>query len=196
MREFDAAKWITSSVAALGVNYYRNGFAAVFLGGCIANSVAAKLLKRTFNQPRPATAEMQGLPDPGMPSSHAHMLLFLATYVGLALPGQSGGARWASPAAAGSLAVAVGSCVHRVRTGKHTVAQVVAGAVTGTAGGLMWRVACGDGAAARVEAALGVFRNSPRAGLEWPLLLACEGLGVFFLTGGGRRLSMRRPKAK
>lgn len=193
MGEFDSVKWVTSSIAALGVNYYRNGFAAIFLGGCIVNSFAAKLLKRAFNQPRPAKAEGQGLLDPGMPSSHAHMLFFLATYTGLAWPGQLEGARWAT---SGLLIVATGSCLHRVKSGKHTFAQVAVGALTGTAGGMLWRTMCGDNTVARLDSALVSFRHSPRAWLEWPLLLAIEGLGLYFLTGGGRRLSMRRPKPK
>ena len=66
MGEFDAAKWLVSGAAGLFVNYHRSGFAFVFLAGCIANSVTAKALKRIFNQPRPAGAAQQGLPDPGV----------------------------------------------------------------------------------------------------------------------------------
>jgi hypothetical protein len=65
---FDVAKWATAGAAALWVNYSRSGLAAVFFGGCVANSFAAKVLKRVLNQPRPKGAEEQGLPDPGTPS--------------------------------------------------------------------------------------------------------------------------------
>mmetsp|Transcript_5697 Transcript_5697/g.9631 ORF Transcript_5697/g.9631 Transcript_5697/m.9631 type:complete len:300 (+) Transcript_5697:121-1020(+) len=77
---FDGVKWVVSGAAVLWVNSFRSRSVCVFVGGCAANSVAAKLLKRALNQPRPAGAERQGLLDPGMPSSHAHMLFFLATY--------------------------------------------------------------------------------------------------------------------
>ena len=86
----------------------------------MVNSFICKLLKRLFNQPRPKGAAQQGLPDPGMPSSHAHMLFFLSSYLSFALQPPE----WALSAGSGALFVALGSCVHRVASGKHTLAQV------------------------------------------------------------------------
>jgi len=62
---FDGVKWVVSGAAVLWVNSFRSGSVCVFVGGCAANSVVAKLLKRALNQPRPAGAGRQGLLDPG-----------------------------------------------------------------------------------------------------------------------------------
>jgi len=210
-KEFDLAKWLVSGTAAACLNYYRSAPLVVFVGGAIANSVAAKVLKRVINQPRPSGSEGQGLPDPGMPSSHAHMLFFLTAYAahlewgagsaarGGALSsvlGGDSGALMSLAAPALALTVAVGSCAHRVRTGKHTMAQVCVGAATGAAGGLAWRWACGgDVATASVARRLAALRSSGAwAWAEWPLLLGVQAVGLFWLTGGGRSMSMRRSK--
>mmetsp|Transcript_26335 Transcript_26335/g.58947 ORF Transcript_26335/g.58947 Transcript_26335/m.58947 type:complete len:198 (-) Transcript_26335:442-1035(-) len=195
MGEFDLVKWLVAGIAAFGVNYFRNGFAAIFISGSIVNSFACKLLKRLFNQPRPAGAAGQGLPDPGMPSSHAHMLFFLTAYFGLHARSRADDS--GSPfmfAACASLAIAILSCCHRVASGKHSRAQVLVGALTGLLGGVLWRHTFGDAAIQATQEALNSLRNSPYSRAELPCLLTVEAIGLFFLTGGGRRLSMRGKK--
>ena len=118
------------------------------------------------------------------------MLFFLSSYLWLALKGRPG--EQSRRLTVGALAVAVGSCAHRVATGKHTVAQVAVGALTGTLGGGGWWLTGGSNVSMTfVDGALGAFRASGAAWAEWPLLLGCQAAGLFFLTGGGRRLSMR-----
>jgi len=69
----DIIKWLVSISTACWVNYYRSGLAVAIICGSLVNSIASKLLKRVFDQPRPAGANEQGLKDPG-PHIYRHIL--------------------------------------------------------------------------------------------------------------------------
>jgi hypothetical protein len=46
----------------------------------------------------------------------------------------------------------------------------------------------------QVDVAIGAFRISSLRWLEWPVLIAIEAVGLYILTGGGRKLSMSSKK--
>ena len=99
--------------------------------GAIASVYLTDVLKRIFNQNRPADAPFA---DPGMPSSHALVSCFLAAaWSGLwLLPQQQVGASamvWTAAAM---------TSVLRVTCGYHTRAQIAVGAVVGSALGAAW----------------------------------------------------------
>ena len=76
-------KWVVSALTA-GVLVWRHDTAMAWcVIGAVLNGGNAKLLKRLLNVERPATAEGRKS-DPGMPSSHAQSLGFLATSASIA----------------------------------------------------------------------------------------------------------------
>ena len=89
----------------------------------VVQAVVTKIAKRLLAQKRPDGAPFA---DPGMPSSHASMLFFLAAFVS---------AHQDSLLLSLSLlATAAVLSVLRVRAGYHTYAQIAAGAALGLAG--------------------------------------------------------------
>lgn len=117
----------------------QNGFMARLLVGAGVNSVFAKLLKRAFAQPRPDAAIRHGKVDPGFPSSHAHMLSYLAAAVWAASPAELRVAPKTAPwLQAGIVAWAMAGSAWRVRLERHTWAQVLAGGASGSAGAALW----------------------------------------------------------
>ncbi len=123
----EATKFVVAAVAFGVLCYYRNAAVAFALFGSILTSLAGKLLKRLLAHARPAGARKA---DPGMPSSHAVSLGYLATYAASALC-RSGelspdAARlWAAAAALQALGLVLTAL--RVVLGYHTVPQVVVG---------------------------------------------------------------------
>ena len=123
--------------------------------GSALNSVLSKILKRLFNISRPKAAIDEGHDDPGFPSSHAHMLAFIATFFTLEiqmlefdmLPSNLFQLSFSD-----EVSVVLGKdntsfCIWlfallggylRVHLQRHTVGQVLAGFVSGTLGGLAW----------------------------------------------------------
>lgn len=122
----EATKFIVSFAAFCVLVHYRNPAAAVALFGSIVTSLAGKLLKRLLAHARPAGARKA---DPGMPSSHAVSLGYLATYSASALFLGSGSAYLLWPAALQALGLALTAL--RVVLGYHTVPQVVVGYALG-----------------------------------------------------------------
>lgn len=74
------SKWVVLATAATVVLIWRDHDQVLWAStGSVLNSASSKILKKIFNQQRPLTAV--GLKaDPGMPSSHAQSLGFLALY--------------------------------------------------------------------------------------------------------------------
>lgn len=131
-------QYMAAFAVGVGVMYLQNGMAARYLLGAGANSVLSKVLKRVLNQERPETSLAQGKVDPGLPSSHAHMLSYLAASLFLddfLLPPLLGvfPVKYCVALLAG-----IGSS-WRVHIGRHTVLQVVVGIGTGSAGAFGWR---------------------------------------------------------
>lgn len=131
----------------------------MFFLGCLASEVLARVLKRHFQQARPAeTCQQLNLcHSHGMPSSHTQMMFFIFSLSTLLACYRRG---WMKPSvpqkgskvkqtvqmlvslvefaalAAASAAVAVS----RVYLGYHSVDQVMAGAVVGSVFGTAWFV--------------------------------------------------------
>jgi dolichyldiphosphatase len=125
-----STKWAVAAVVGTALIYYRNAFILLYLAGGAAATIAAKSLKLLLKQARPSGATKY---DPGMPSSHATNLFYLAA--GLAQPWYYGGD---ALAAGGVLAAATVLAALRVLGGQHTVPQVVAGAALGSGMAVGW----------------------------------------------------------
>lgn len=129
----DATKGAVCVVTGLVV--LRAGVAgAAVAAASLANAAAGKALKRLLRAPRPPGAAGAGKTDPGMPSSHATSLSFLALAAATALAGSPAGH-------AAGLAIVLGAMVAlvwRVGCGYHTVPQVAAGCALGSADWMLW----------------------------------------------------------
>lgn len=145
------------------------------LVGALANALLAKLLKRLFKVPRPSTEKL----DPGMPSSHAHMLSYFAYFVHAQ--------NTEEPLHALSLYLfAVLVCWQRVHRRIHTWAQCLVGLLTGTMGCWLWL----EFAHANVQLAIDQALRGENPQETFALLmLICSVIGVGLLGTLGRRLS-------
>ena len=119
--------------------WQRDALMVAFFLGSITNGVVSKILKRVINQSRPpdlATAEMSLKPsDGGMPSSHAMSLGFIGTFTAIHVS-------W-TPIPI--IIYMVISLWYRVRVKLHTTAQVLVGAMVGSANALMFNAFIKDG---------------------------------------------------
>lgn len=113
-------------VAAGATCLYVGARAGVVLVGSLTNAATVKILKYTFNLPRPDGSTKR---DPGMPSSHAASLFYLARAASRPLP------------LFGSVGLVLGAaiaCAWRIRCGYHTFAQVFVGASLGLTVEAVW----------------------------------------------------------
>lgn len=169
----DMAKWLVSGAVAGLVVYHRNGYWFWVVTGALANAVLVKVLKRVINLPRPDTATTTSTTeklDPGMPSSHAHMLSYFATLALCAGEPVVG---------CGLAALATAVCCERVRRGVHTPNQCAVGLVTGCLGALAWSSSLtGE-----------LLRQLENTEPSLALLVVLSAAGVGLLTKVGRRIS-------
>lgn len=129
------------------------------------------MLKRALNEARPADARKA---DPGMPSSHANSLAFLATFVSLASATTAGGSLPPALAVAlvfGVPAAGIFLAWLRVVLGFHTLQQVVAGWLLGGLSALAWHKLGAEVAFPWLEA---------NPGAEWGLYAACSAAVALF----------------
>lgn len=70
-----STKWAVVAASCISLAWYRNAFTVVLFTGGFASGLLSKILKSIFNETRPTDIAA----DPGMPSSHAMNLFFLAT---------------------------------------------------------------------------------------------------------------------
>lgn len=101
--------------------------------GAILNAFLCKMLKTILNHSRPITAGEKS--DPGMPSSHAQSLGYLATYPAVLLFSHSPNMLLAS---LGLEAAAVFASWLRIACGLHTLDQVLVGYLAGASTALAW----------------------------------------------------------
>ncbi|CED84311.1 Dolichyl pyrophosphate phosphatase and related acid phosphatases [Phaffia rhodozyma] len=107
-----------------------------FIGGAIAASAAAKIMKHLFRQSRPdghrpsrsnqvlyknVPKSIAGIPTYGMPSTHSTTISYFATYIVLTT------AQIAPLQSISVLALGTLICWSRIRLGHHTAPQVIAG---------------------------------------------------------------------
>lgn len=130
------AKWIVSSLAMAALVWRSSLDASACVLGAVANALFTKALKHVIAQARPPGARLH---DPGMPSNHASALFYFAAFIAVTVVRTA-----VTPprvCLAVSLPVVAGSASwYRVRSGLHTSAQVVVGAVVGFAFGVAWRL--------------------------------------------------------
>eukprot|EP00241_Pyramimonas_parkeae_P010148 CAMPEP_0114226090 /NCGR_PEP_ID=MMETSP0058-20121206/1046_1 /TAXON_ID=36894 /ORGANISM="Pyramimonas parkeae, CCMP726" /LENGTH=250 /DNA_ID=CAMNT_0001336791 /DNA_START=830 /DNA_END=1582 /DNA_ORIENTATION=+ len=130
-------KYVVSAAVGVAVLRRFDLFAAWAVVGAVLNAAANKVLKRVINASRPQTG-MHSKSDPGMPSSHAQSLAFLATlpcFDWVTGP-------WPAPLAAVTMQmVATGLTSLRVACGYHTVPQVVVGYGVGLTISVLWSYA-------------------------------------------------------
>lgn len=134
---------VVSGTAACVLLYQRNASTILCLLGAILNGVSSKVLKRLFNESRPAGARLE---DPGMPSSHAQSLFFFASYLSILAANHDSLSALAPPpsplvrfaTAAAVLVGASAAAVSRIASGLHTPAQIIVGAAFGAAFGASW----------------------------------------------------------
>lgn len=134
---FGATAEVVSAATALWLVSRRDLGAVLLVTGSLLNAVFNRFLKKVIRQERPNA----GGERDGMPSSHACSLAFLAASVPLGLGVVGGGVPWSTwSAAASALATlfAWGGTYQRVRSGRHTVPQVVAGYAVGTVNATLW----------------------------------------------------------
>lgn len=125
----DSTKWVVTLTAGGVLAWHHD----IYVSWCLVGSVVAvfvcKALKKAINIQRPAYARKQ---DPGMPSSHASSLAYLAVYLAVAWqPAQSA-------FASSGLVLAALLIPLRVILGYHTVPQVLVGTGLGAASAGTW----------------------------------------------------------
>lgn len=130
-------KWVVSFAAAFVLLWRHDEMVAWCIVGSVLNSVFSKLLKRLLNQSRPDTAF--GLKsDPGMPSSHAQSMGFLATYSVLIILASNGPSTQSIVMATSIVATSMFLSWLRTATGLHTPEQVVVGGFVGSLAAIGW----------------------------------------------------------
>mmetsp|Transcript_20541 Transcript_20541/g.68954 ORF Transcript_20541/g.68954 Transcript_20541/m.68954 type:complete len:203 (-) Transcript_20541:107-715(-) len=130
---YEHIKWIVSAAAMATLVARNDTVCTICVLGAVVNALSTKVLKHTIAQARPTGAP---LVDPGMPSSHASSLFYFATFIAIALR-ESYDKRLLAAAAA-LPALAFSASWYRVRSGLHTAAQVVVGALVGAAFAIAW----------------------------------------------------------
>jgi dolichyldiphosphatase len=130
----ESTKWMVSAAVFTTLALRRDLVCAWWVLGSILAAILCKALKFTLNEARPPTARKA---DPGMPSSHANSLGFLAMFVSV----------WAahsntSPVvfllSIGIPALGIFLTWLRVALGYHTVEQVTAGWLLGSSIAICW----------------------------------------------------------
>jgi dolichyldiphosphatase len=152
----NSTKWAVSGLVALTVLARRDLHCAWCLLGSVLAAALCRRLKHALNEARPPQARKA---DPGMPSSHANSLAFLAAYVALA------GAGLATGVAVPAVAVALSWL--RVYLGYHTAAQVAAGWALGGGTAAAWWALGGvmvPALAARPQLAVWLYAAAAAAG--------------------------------
>ncbi|CAK9052416.1 ABC transporter B family member 23 [Durusdinium trenchii] len=128
VRRFDASsKWLVTAGATTAIVMRRDVLSPYITLGGIAASFVTKRIKRVVKQQRP---EGSPFDDPGMPSSHALVATFMAVAWALQLQSKL--------ASISLLCASALVSVLRVVCGHHTWAQVVVGAVMGSAMAVAW----------------------------------------------------------
>jgi len=160
--------------------------AVLLVTGALLNAILNRGLKKVIRQERPnAGGEVS---RDGMPSSHACSLSFLAASVPLGLgvaPGESV-VPWMIILSAAATLFAIGGTYQRVRSGRHTVAQVVAGYAVGTLNAGLW-----NSMAMPLLIQLSLFRDPALVQAAVAGLLFAGAAVVFY-----KRIPALRPRGK
>ena len=128
-------KWAVTSTVSL-VLLLRRDLVVVDMGaGALLSGLLSKALKVLINRSRPTAVAA----DPGMPSSHATNLFFMATFIASHVTlGLQSFDRVAVLVTLAALLTALGLSYLRIASGHHTAPQILAGAALGTGFGVFW----------------------------------------------------------
>lgn len=132
-----ASKWAISVTFAAIVVWKHDGGVMWAVSGSVFNTGSSRILKYLFNHERPLSA-LSLKTDPGMPSSHAQSIGYLAMYAALSLISWQG---FSALTVVGGLAILIcGAYLAwlRVSEGLHTYAQVLVGALLGAVAAIAW----------------------------------------------------------
>lgn len=132
-----ASKWAISLTFAAIVIWKHDAEVMWAVSGSILNTGSSRILKYLFNHQRPLSA-LSLKADPGMPSSHAQSIGYLAVYASLTLISWQG---FSALTVVGVLAILICGAYLvwlRVSEGLHTYDQVLVGALLGSVAAIVW----------------------------------------------------------
>lgn len=171
-----SAREVTAGAVAVVLVAKRDSMTCLWVVGGILNAISSKLLKRLFDQARPAGARSS---DPGMPSSHAQSLFFLSTFVGCWTYSS-----WtAAPLTVRALTAmalwsyAWNASAWRVEAGYHTTEQVLVGGFLGLTFAWNWHRICSRRLVAVVDAQMPPSGKLPLAAVLGVLFLGACAVG-------------------
>lgn len=168
-----AVKWLVSGSVGVLLLVNQDSFWFSVVVGSLINAFGVKVLKRLLKVPRPRQNVKF---DPGMPSSHAHMLSYLATFALL---------NDLSRVSVLLYVFAVIVSFLRSRRGIHTIDQCAVGLCTGALGAYFWVVS-----AANTE--INGMDEFLQTAESWKLrlfLVSCMFIGAGLLSVVGRMIS-------
>ena len=119
-------KWLVSGTLGIILLMKHDGFWFSVVVGAIVNAFGVKVLKRILRRPRPKDCTKI---DPGMPSSHAHMLSYFSGFAALTTSTELGLVMFILSAIVSA---------ERAYRGIHTIAQIGVGLITGYLGAYGW----------------------------------------------------------
>ncbi|XP_027347956.1 lipid phosphate phosphatase epsilon 1, chloroplastic [Abrus precatorius] len=129
------SKWIVSALFGVLIFWRHDAEALWFAAGSMLNGMLSISLKIILNKKRPSSNLKS---DPGMPSSHAQSIFFIAMFIILS------SVEWLGineiSISSGGLVLAFGSYITYLRVSQklHTVSQVVVGAFMGSICSFLW----------------------------------------------------------
>jgi membrane-associated phospholipid phosphatase len=130
-----STKYVVSALVGATLLIRRDAASLNMVLGGGLNAVVCKVLKIVINKSRPPGARYT---DPGMPSSHACALGFLATYGACMMVAASLNPTALAAATVAMQLYSIVCLAYRVHTHLHTTAQVQVGYALGTVNGLLW----------------------------------------------------------
>lgn len=129
------SKWLVAGLFGLAILWKHDAETLWAAMGSVVNSVISTTLKHMLNHQRPVSALRS---DPGMPSSHAQSIFYVAVYAVLSLVHSLGSD--ASTVTVGTLILMFASYLSWLRVSQkfHTFSQVFVGSVLGATCGVTW----------------------------------------------------------
>ncbi|GLT39167.1 hypothetical protein SLA2020_133730 [Shorea laevis] len=129
------SKWVVAGAFGSVLLLRHDAEALWFVTGSVMNATLSVGLKRVFNQERPVSGLRS---DPGMPSSHAQSIFFVAVFTVISVMEWLGINGIAFMASVLVLAFASYLSWLRVSQQLHTISQVLVGAALGAVFSILW----------------------------------------------------------
>ncbi|KAK7360045.1 hypothetical protein VNO77_02017 [Canavalia gladiata] len=128
------SKWIVCTLFGFFILWRHDAEALWFTTGSMLNGMLSISLKKILNQKRPSNLKS----DPGMPSSHAQSIFFIAMFIILSSVEWLGINEISISSSVQLLAFASYFSYLRVSQKLHRVSQVVVGAIMGSICSILW----------------------------------------------------------